>query len=202
MKSKGEQVYGHFNGSVTCPVATAVPSTTVTTTTLGMTTAAAGATTQTSPTPDLVLQWDKDELLVLDLLTLCIPDLMVICTSRLGTTAAMWVEILHEFTTKGVFAQTELHTKFMGSKCLEKGNVHTWLEKLQTRKEELAKVEVNIKDKDFHSVIISSLPGYRSEFAATLLTNAQLYSTNKTINPDIFISLINEEYNCHAAQGI
>ena len=104
-----------------------------------------------------------------------------------------------EFTTKGAFTQTELHTKFMASKCLEKGNVRTWLEKLQTRKEELAKVGVNIDDKDFCSVIISSLPGYLSEFTATLLTNAQLYSTNKTIDPDIFISLFNEEYHRHAA---
>ena len=58
---------------------------------------------------------------------------------------------------------------------------------------------MNIKDKDFHSVIIFSLPGYLSKFTATLLTNTQLYSTNKTIDPDIFISLINEEYHHCAA---
>ena len=58
---------------------------------------------------------------------------------------------------------------------------------------------MNIKDKDFRSVIIFSLPGYLSEFTATLLTNTQLYSTNKTIDPDIFISLINEEYHHCAA---
>ena len=74
--------------------------------------------------------------------------------------------------------QAELCTKFMASKCLEKGNVHTWLEKLCTWKEELAKVGINIEDKDFHSVIISSLPSYLSEFAATLLVNAQLYQQN------------------------
>lgn len=53
---------------------------------------------------------------------------------------------------------------------------------------------MNIEDKDFCSVIIFSLPGYLSEFVATL-ANMQLYSTNKIINPDIFISLINEEYH-------
>ena len=119
-----------MDGSVTHPVAAAAPLTTTTTTTPGTTTAAAGLTTQTSPTPDLVLQWDKDESLALDLLTQHIPDSTVICTSGLGTAAAMWVEILHKFTMKGAFAQTELHTKFMASKCLEKGNVCTWLGKL------------------------------------------------------------------------
>ena len=58
---------------------------------------------------------------------------------------------------------------------------------------------MNIEDKDFHSVIISSLPGYLSEFVGTLLANVQLYSTNKTIDPDIFILLINEEYHCCTA---
>ena len=192
-------MYGHLDGSITHPVTAAASLTTATTITLGITTAAASQTTQTSPTPNPVLQWDKDESLALDLLTQHIPDSTVIHTSGLGTAAAMWVEILCEFTTKSVFAQTELCTKFMASKCLEKGNVHTWLEKLWTRKEELAKVRVNIKDKDFHSVIIFSLPGYLSEFTATLLTNTQLYSTNKTVDPDIFISLINEEYHHCAA---
>ena len=199
VKSKGKQVYRHLDSFITHPVAAAAPSTTVTTTTLGTTTAAAGLTTQTSPAPDPVLQWDKDESLALDLLTQHIPDSTVIHTSRLDTTVAMWVEILHEFTMKSAFAQTELCTKFIASKCLEKGNMHTWLEKLWTRKEELTKVGVNIEDKDICSIIISSLPGYLSKFATTLLTNVQLYSTNKTIGPGIFISLINEEYHCHTA---
>lgn len=134
MKSKGEQVYRHLDSSVTHPVAATAPPTTVTTTTPGVTTAAAGVTTKTTPAPDLVLQWDKDKLLVLDLLTQCILDLMVIHTSGLGTAAAVWAEILHEFTTKGAFIQTELHTKFMASKCLEKGNVCTWMESYEQEK--------------------------------------------------------------------
>ena len=123
-------MYGHLDGSITHPITAAASSTTATTITLGITTAAASQTTQISPTPNPVLQWDKDELLALDLLTQHIPDSTVIHTSRLGTAAAMWVEILCKLTMKSVFAQTELCTKFMASKCLEKGNVHTWLEKL------------------------------------------------------------------------
>ena len=87
----------------------------------------------------------------------------------------------------------------MASKCPERSNLCTWLEKLHTQKEELVKVGVKIEDKDFCSVIISSLPGYLSKFAVTLLANVQLYLMIKTINPDVFISLINEEYHHRAA---
>ena len=52
-----------------------------------------------------------------------ISDLTVICTSRLNTVALIWTEIIYEYTEKGAYAQTELCTMFLESKCPERGDV-------------------------------------------------------------------------------
>ena len=63
-----------------------------------------------------------------------------------------------------------------------------------TEKEELAQVSVAIDEKDFGSTIMSSLPTYLSGLASSQLAAAHLYSSTKTIDPDILISLVSEEY--------
>jgi len=60
---------------------------------------------------------------------------------------------------------------------------------------ELAQVGVAIDEKDYRSTIISSLPGHLSSFASSQLAAAHLYSPTKTIDPDILISLIAEEFD-------
>jgi hypothetical protein len=106
----------------------------------------------------------------------------------------VWAEIVCEYTEKGTYAQTDFRTKFLEFKCPDKGDVHTWLDFLHVQKEELAQVGVDIDEKDYHSTIILSLPIYLSSFASGQLATARLYSSTKTIDPDIFISLISEEY--------
>src|SRR5882762_7129955 len=106
----------------------------------------------------------------------------------------MWKEIVREYTEKGTYAQTDLRTKFLESKCPDKGDVRVWLDSLRVQKEELAQVGVEIDEKDYRSTIISSLPVYLSSFASSQLAAARLYSPTKTIDPDILISLISEEY--------
>ena len=49
-----------------------------------------------------------------------------------------------EYTKKGAYAQTDLHAKFLASQCPEKGNVREFLEELQTKREELVQVGVDI----------------------------------------------------------
>ena len=146
------------------------------------------------PDPAELATWQKDESLALDLLTQRIPDSTVIRTSNQLSAAAMWTEIVREYTEKGAYAQTDLRTKFLESKCPDKGDVRVWLDSLRVQKEELAQVGVAIDEKDFRSTIISSLPTYLSGFASSQLAAARLYSPTKTIDPDILISLISEEY--------
>ena len=54
-------------------------------------------------------------------------------------------------------------------------------------------VGVIIDDGDYRSTILSSLPTPLANFASMQLAAAHMFSSEKTISPDILISLINEE---------
>ena len=92
-------------------------------------------------------KWEKDEALALDLLTQCILDSTVVHTLTLKTTAAMWDEIICEYTEKGTMTQTDLHTRFLELKYSEKSDVHTFLDSLHVKREELVQARVQIDDK-------------------------------------------------------
>ena len=68
------------------------------------------------------------------------------------------------------------------------------------KREELATVGVDIDEKDYHSMIISSLPYSLANFALNQLAAAKLYSSTKTITSDTLISLISKEYECQQVQ--
>ena len=68
------------------------------------------------------------------------------------------------------------------------------------KKEELSTFGVLIEEKDYHSMIISSLPLHLSNFASNLLAGAQLCASLKTIEPDSLIALVSEESECNAPQ--
>ena len=67
---------------------------------------------------------------------------------------------------------------------------------------ELAMVGIEIDTKDYLSTIISSLPTSLSNFASNQLATAKLYHTMKTIDPDVLISLISEEYEQQKVQRL
>ena len=83
----------------------------------------------------------------------------------------------------------------MDSKCPDKGNVCEFLDDLRVEKEKLATYGVTIEDKDYRSMIISSLPIFLSNFASSILANARILATSGTVDPDQLISLISEEYD-------
>ena len=104
-----------------------------------------------------------------------------------------WDAIVKEYTDKGAYTQTELQTKFLESRYPEKGNIREFLEGLRVKKEELAQVGVTIDNKDYLSTIVASLSYALSNFASSQLTAAHMFSTTKTIDPDVLISLLVEE---------
>ena len=110
MQSKG--VWSHLEGTAAKPVATGT----------------------TSPDATELMAWLKDESIALDLLTQQIPGSTVICTASQTDTAAMWKDIVHEYTEKGTYAQTDLRTKFLELKCPDKGDVQVWLDSLHVQK--------------------------------------------------------------------
>jgi hypothetical protein len=71
---------------------------------------------------------------------------------------------------------------------------------LWTKWEELSSVGIDMDDKDYHSMIILSLPTYLSNFAFSQFAVAKLYSPSKTIEPNALISLISEEFKHQKTQ--
>ncbi|KJA29505.1 hypothetical protein HYPSUDRAFT_97398, partial [Hypholoma sublateritium FD-334 SS-4] len=84
--------------------------------------------------------------------------------------------------------------RFLETKCPEKSNVREFLDNLRVKREELASVGVDIDEKDYRSTILSSLPTVLANFASSQLAAARMFSPDKTIMPDVLISLISEEY--------
>jgi len=145
------------------------------------------------PDPDELAKWQKNENLAKHLLFQRIPDSTALRVRNLPDVAAMWTEIVREYTEKGTYAQTDLRTKFLESKCPDNGDIRQFLDDLRAKRDELAAVGVSIEEKDYRSTIIQSLPNHLASFASGQLATARLYSPTQTIDPDILISLIIEE---------
>ncbi|OJA13368.1 hypothetical protein AZE42_11464 [Rhizopogon vesiculosus] len=94
----------------------------------------------TAPRPVGTPTWQKSESLAKHLLTQRIPDSTALRVWNLTDVAAMWTEIVREYTEKGTYAQTDLRTKFLESKCPSGGDVRQFLDDLRTKCDELAAV--------------------------------------------------------------
>ncbi|CAA7262723.1 unnamed protein product [Cyclocybe aegerita] len=203
--------WGHFIGTDPRPVpaATPTPAPTPATVTAGAATAAVvgaapptiGATaTPTAAEIAAMEKWDKDKRAAKSLLTQRIPDSTLMRIHSKKTVFERWSTIVSEYTEKGAYAQTEMRTKFLGSKCPDKGNVREFLDSLATKREQLASVGVDIDEKDYCSTILQSLPIPLSNFASAQLAAARMFSPTDTIAPDTLIRLIGEEYDCQKSQ--
>ena len=141
--------WSHFDGTGSRPTVALVSVT-----------APDGVVTSTPSITELAIaeKWDKDELSAKSLLTQKIPDSTLMCVHNKRSVQERWDSIVAEYTEKGVYAQTDLRTRFLESKCPDKGNVREFLDNLRVKREELASVGVDIDEKDYRSTIISSLP--------------------------------------------
>jgi hypothetical protein len=171
--------WGHFDGTSPKPTVSSPP--------------AAGE-------QEVLDQWTKNERSAKALLTHRIPDSTLIRIYAKDSLKDRWDLIKMEYTQKGAFAQAELRTRFMDSKCPDKGNVREFLDELRVEKEKLSTYGVTIDDKDYRSTIITSLPNFLSNFASSLLANARLHATTGTVDPDQLISLISEEFDRGVSQ--
>ena len=84
--------WGHFNGSLLCPVAISI-------------TAPDGTTTMDTA---LVDQWEKDERSAKSLLNQKIPDSTLMRIRSKTSVEERWKAIEKEYTEKGAYVQTEL----------------------------------------------------------------------------------------------
>src|SRR6266545_882268 len=160
--------WGHFDGSTPTPVFAD----------------AANPTTDETATK---AQWNKNERSAKSLLTQKMPDSMVIMIHAKVMVREKWEVVVKEFSKKSMYAQANLRAKFMGMKCSDKANPREFLEGLRLKKKELAQAEVVVDEKDYFSVIISSLPMALSNFASNQLAAAQ-FSSTKMMTPNDLLS--------------
>jgi gag-polypeptide of LTR copia-type/Zinc knuckle len=173
--------WGHFDGTEPKPTP-AIPS------------------AVTADERSAITGWEKDERSAKSLLTQKLPDSTLIRVHKEVTVKNRWDAIVHEYTEKGTFAQTEMRAKFLDLKCPDKGDAREFLDSLRTKREELATMGVDIDEKDYRSTIITSLPYSLANFASSQLASAKMYATTKTIAPDSLISLISEEADRQRSQ--
>lgn len=169
--------WGHFDGTSVCPVTSSPP---------------------TQLQAEAVATWNKNERTAKSLLTQKIPDSALILIHSHKLVKDRWAAIVAEYSAKGVFAQTELRSQFLRSKCPEKGNIREFLDQLRVEREKLATVGVDIEEKDYRSTIISCLPPALANFASSLIAAARVNDPTKEVKPDVLISIISEEYERHA----
>ena len=172
--------WGHFDGTVSRPVPADV---------------AAPTTTEVAA----IAQWDKDERSAKSLLTQKLPDLTVVMVHGKKTVKERWDAVVMEFSKKSAYAQADMRAKFMAMRCPDKGNPREFLEGLRVKKEELAQAGVTVEEKDYFSIIISSLPYALSNFASSQLAAAQ-YLSSKKMTPEDLLSMLLEESDRQRAQ--
>ena len=173
--------WGHFDGTTPVPTLSTPPTTKETT---------------------AKTQWEKDERSAKLLLIQKLPDSTLMKIHMKVTVQERWSAVVKEYTEKGAYAQTDMRTKFLASRCPEKGNVRDFLDQLQMKKEELVQVGVVISDSDYLSTIISSLPVSLSSFASAQLAAARMFAAMKTIEPDVLMSLLMEEAERQRVQQV
>jgi hypothetical protein len=100
IRAKG--LWGHFDGSVAMPTV---------------------SSPATADEETALAQWNKDDLSAKALLTHRIPDSTLIRVHGKPLLKDRWDLISNEYTLKGSFAQADLCSHFMESKCPDKGNV-------------------------------------------------------------------------------
>jgi hypothetical protein len=122
----------------------------------------------------------------------------VVLVHEKKTVKERWEVVVAEYSKKSAYAQTDMRAKFMAMRCPDKGNPRDFLEGLRVKKEELCQAGVVVDEKDYFSVIISSLPLSLSNFASNQLAAAQ-FSTRK-MSPNDLLSMLLEESDRQRAQ--
>ena len=147
----------------------------------------------------VIAQWDKDKHSAKSLLTQKLPDSTVIMVHAKKIMTERWDAVMMEFSKKSAYAQADMQAKFMAMRCPDKGNLREFLEGLRVKKEELVQAGIEVDEKDYFSIIISSLPYALSNFALSQLAAAQ-YLSSKKMTPKDLLSMLLEESNRQRAQ--
>ncbi|TFY51058.1 hypothetical protein EVJ58_g10760 [Rhodofomes roseus] len=150
-----KKVWSHFDGSSPCPIP-----------------AAPTAPTQAERTA--LDTWQEKEDLAMYLLTQKLPDVTFTKHRRKGTVAAIWAAIVQEFSQKSMLLRANLRTQFLNMRSTPGANLHSELDRLRMRYEELISHDIVVSEAEYASLIINFLPDELSTFVSQISATAKL----------------------------
>ncbi|KAF9810047.1 hypothetical protein IEO21_07129 [Rhodonia placenta] len=131
---------------------------------------------------------------------------------RKGTVAAIWSAITQEFLQKSMLLCANLRTQFLNMRSTPGANLHTELDRLRMRYEELLSLDLKISDAEYTSFIIYFLPEELGSFVLHISATARVARRlqNAAVTPpqmavpdetpaldaDSLIDLVLEEWDC------
>ena len=158
--------------------------------------------------------WLNDETKARRLLAQKLHDSTLTKLLHLSTVAEMWKTITQEFTVKSSHVVAAMRTSFESLKCADNGNIHTHLDKLHFKYEELVGIGITISPTEYATHVIGSLPSHYQQHLSTIEASARASALATTIaqtsltgsstaaqstfsiSPDLLIQLATEEYDC------
>ena len=142
----------------------------------------------------MVDAWDHNKNIARSLLAQCLSNATLIVTESCKTVKEVWDIIVREYTYKSTVTKGNLRHDFMASRRADKADVHVFLNSLRTRRAEITSIGATISNDDYRDTIISSLPRWLQTFALNQLTASRLSSPDRTIDPELLIIIICDEW--------
>lgn len=130
-----------------------------------------------------ITTWDKKESLVMYLITQKLPDITFTKHARKGTAAAIWAAIIQEFTLKSLLLRANLCTQFLTMRATTGANLHTKLDHVRVKYEELLTNDITVSEAEYAALIINFLPDDMSTFVSQVSATAKLAHGFQTSSP-------------------
>lgn len=108
------------------------------------------------------------------LLTQKLPDITFTKHARKETAAAIWAAIIQEFTQKSMVLHANLCMQFLTMRTMSGVNLHTELDRLHVKYEELLTNEIVVSDAKYASLVIKFLPDELSTFVSQVSATTKL----------------------------
>ncbi|KZT63076.1 hypothetical protein DAEQUDRAFT_640073, partial [Daedalea quercina L-15889] len=102
--------------------------------------------------------WQEKEDLARYLLTQKLPDITFTKHRRKGTAAAIWAAIVQEFSQKSMILRARYRTEFLNMRAMPGANLHSELDRLRVKYEELLNMDIAVAAAEYASLVINFLP--------------------------------------------
>src|SRR5712672_207841 len=127
------------------------------------------------------------------LLSLCLPDTIVMRLSGCCTAFEKWEAVLQDYQAKSAYTQADLHRSFMEMHCTKGEDVWEFLASLCYRREELATAGVKVTKKEYERTILCGIPSELATFTSQLLFSTLIIGPATSIDPEALHNQLCEE---------